>query len=193
MAVNKSGRDGDKESISPQEWILDLVNIWVIVWSPFLGRMDSRKPAHLAVLTLIFFFPFTSFISLKPCKSGLCNHLAENREAEGRNLPEHSLTITVVNKAPLWPVLNRACIITRLESQHFPTLSSLKTQQHLANDLERKWFYFARLWAEKINTLCTHLTKAFLAGTAEPSPINSKAMLLAFVADIYQLRKTART
>lgn len=181
--------------------MLDLVNIWLIVWSPFYLRkvlsipFYSRKPAHLAVLTLFFFFfpPFTSFISLKPCKLGLCNHLAENREAKGRNLPEHSLTITVVNKAPLWPVLNHACIITRLESQHFPTLSSLKTQQHLANDLERKWFYFARLWAEKINTLCTHLTKAFLAGTAELSPINSKAMLLAFVADIYQLRKTART
>jgi len=46
-------------------------------------------------------FLFFFFSEKKKSWLGLCNHLAENKEAEGEMLSECSLTMIVVNKASI--------------------------------------------------------------------------------------------
>lgn len=54
-------------------------------------------PALVNTETIIFLSSF--FFSATACRLGLCNHLGENRGAEGETLSECSLTMITVSKA----------------------------------------------------------------------------------------------
>lgn len=62
-----------------------------------------------------FFFSETVY------RLGLCNHLGNNRGAEREMLSKCSLTMIIVNKASVGPVLNHTHVVMHLESPDSPT------------------------------------------------------------------------
>lgn len=85
-----------------------------------MGKFTPSTQCHNFIPGLVFIpFLYTDTVF----RLGLRNHLAERRAAERVILSKCSLPVIVVNKAPVWPVLNCTCVIMHLES---PDLQHLR-------------------------------------------------------------------
>lgn len=108
--------------------LFDALELWQLASYPRSPCLQGWTPGFVNIEMIAFPHLFPHFFSEMDIWLGLCNHLAENMEAEGEMLSKCSFTISIVNKASFWPVLNCTFIMTHLGVLRFSDKLLLKIQ-----------------------------------------------------------------